>query len=112
MKSETAVTAECIAWLRERGWIARRQHVGTFQPISGGAPVRMGENGECDWRCMRALPGHCTEMFELEMKASGKKPRKEQYEYLAKRRHQGFNATWVDSLEMLQRWYFDEAGYE
>lgn len=111
-QTENEVVAECIAWLRERGWVARRQHVGTFQPISGGAPVRMGENGECDWRCFRAAHGKCIEYFEWEAKSPGKKPRPDQLEYIAKRRHQGFNATWADSLEMLQEWYFEVAGYE
>jgi hypothetical protein len=103
--TENEVTAACIGWLRKRGWICRRQHVGSFQPLSGGAIVRMGEEGECDWRCLRARGGAYIEYFELEMKATGKSPRPKQREYIAKRIHQGFNATWVDSLEALKKWY-------
>lgn len=111
MQSEREVVHDCISWLRREGWICRRQHVGTFQPVSGGAVVRMGEEGECDWRCMRKRGPDCVEYFELEMKASGKRPRVKQVEYMAKRRHQGLHATWADSLEMLRKWY-QEAGFE
>ena len=110
MQSEREVVHDCIGWLRSQGWICRRQHVGTFQPVSGGAVVRMGEEGECDWRCMRKQGADCVEYFELEMKASGKKPRAKQLEYMAKRRHQGLHATWADSLDMLRKWY-QEAGF-
>ena len=109
-QSEREVVGDCIGWLRSQGWICRRQHVGSFQPVSGGAVVRMGEEGECDWRCMRKRGGDCVEYFELEMKASAKRPRLKQLEYMAKRRHQGLHATWADSLEMLQLWY-REAGF-
>lgn len=104
--SERQVTNECIEWLRSIGWICRRQHVGTFQPMSGGAPVRMGEAGACDWVCFRALPDRTADYLELELKALGKRPRPDQYEYMAKRTHQGFHATWCDSLDMLKKWYF------
>jgi len=110
MQSEREVVHDCIGWLRRQGWICRRQHVGTFQPVSGGAVVRMGEEGECDWRCMRKRGADCVEYFELEMKASGKRPRVKQLEYMAKRRHQGLHATWADSLDMLRKWY-QEAGF-
>jgi hypothetical protein len=109
--TENEVTAECIGWLREKGWLCRRQHVGAFQPVSGGAITRMGEEGEADWRCLRAAHGKCIEYFELEFKATGKQPRPKQREYAAKRKHQGFNATWTDSLEKLKAWY-SEAGYQ
>lgn len=108
--TENEVTSACIDWLRSLGWICRRQHVGAFQPVSGGAIVRMGEEGECDWRCMRPIGGRPIEYFELELKASGKTPRPKQREYIAKRVHQGFRATWTDSLESLQKWYKGE-GY-
>lgn len=103
--NEKQITNDCIEWLRSKNWICRRQHVGTFKPMSGGAPVTMGENGECDWRCMRAAHGKTVEYFELEMKAPGKKPRPDQLEYMAKRTHQGFNVVWADSLNVLKKWY-------
>ena len=52
-QSEREVTADCIGWLRSQGWTCRRQHVGTFQPIAGGAPVKVGESGESDWVCRK-----------------------------------------------------------
>ena len=108
--TEAQVTNACIGWLRARGWICRRQHVGGYQPISGGPVVRMGERGECDWRCMRVSHDRRIDYFELEMKATGKQPRQEQYEYMAKRTHQGFNATWANSLDMLKLWYMEKYG--
>lgn len=101
--------AECINWLRSKDWICRRNHVGVFE-TQYGKPMRVGENGSCDWICIRALPDRTAQYVEIEFKASGKKPRKEQYEYIAKRTHQGFNATWADSLEMLKKWYAERYG--
>lgn len=108
--TEREVVSQCIDWLRSKGWICRRQHVGLFY-TADGRPQRIGDAGEPDWRCIRATGGRLIEYFEFEAKAQGKKPRPEQREYIAKRRHQGFRATWADSLEMLQGWYAAE-GYE
>jgi len=72
--------------------------------------MRVGEVGSCDWICIRALPDRNAEYTEVEFKANGKKPRKEQLEYMAKRTHQGFNVTWVDSLDMLKAWYAERYG--
>lgn len=105
-KLERETTHEAITWLRSKDWICRRQHSGLFM-TQYGTPIRMGENGECDWRCMRAKVAEYVEYFELEMKRPGEKPEDEQLEYMAKRTYQGFNATWADSIEMLQRWYKD-----
>jgi hypothetical protein len=97
--SENEVEAEIISWLRAGGWICRRQHVGVFRTMDG-RKLRLGELGECDWRCMKAVDGAKVKYFELECKATGKTPEPEQREYIAKRRHQGFIAIWADSLEM------------
>lgn len=105
--TEAQVTKDCIGWLRARGWICRRQHVGGYQPLSGGPIVRMGEEGECDWRCMRVIKAGNVEYFELEMKATGREPKPHQREYIAKRIHQGFNATWTDSLDKFKLWYME-----
>lgn len=90
-----------------KGWICRRNHVGVFQ-TQYGKPIRIGEPGSCDWICIRASDGRKAEYAEIEFKASGKKPRKDQYEYMAKRTHQGFNATWCDSIDMLKAWYAEK----
>jgi len=105
--TEREVTNDCITWLRSMGWTCRRQHVGTFAPVSGGAPITVGTPGECDWVCRKPATATTAYLFELELKATGKKPRKDQHEYMAKRIHQGFLATWADSLEMLKEWYDD-----
>lgn len=101
--TEREVVHECIEWLRGQGWICRRQHVGLFM-TQQGTPIRLGEVGESDWRCIRPKGGNYAEVFELEMKAPGKKPKPEQLEYMAKRRHQGLQATWASSLTMLKDW--------
>lgn len=106
-QSEREVTADCIGWLRSQGWTCRRQHVGTFQPITGGSPVKIGEGGESDWICRKPATPTTAYLFELELKATGKRPRSDQFEYMAKRIHQGFLATWADSLDQLKEWYAD-----
>ena len=65
--------------------------------------IRTGRKGQCDWRAVRRN-GHI-EYLEVEIKATGKNPSKEQMEYLALRKHQGIPVTWADSLEMFQKWY-------
>lgn len=106
-KSENEVEDAVVTWLRIEGWIVRRQHVGTFY-TKDGRPVTMGDKGECDWRAMRAKP--VMQYLEFEAKAAGKKPRDDQYEYMAKRRRQGITCIWADSLEMFRQKY-KEAGY-
>lgn len=107
--TERQVVNDCIEWLRGKGWICRRQPVGLFMTLNG-KPHPVGERGECDWRCVMPKGGHYALYFELEVKAPGKKPRPEQLEYMAKRRHQGLDATYADSLPMLQAWYRDTYG--
>ena len=104
VQNERETTYKAISWLRSQGWICRRNHVGLFT-TQYGSPIKIGEVGSCDWYCIRASDGKCIQYMEVEFKGSGKKPRKEQREYIAKRTHQGFNATWADSLEMLKAWY-------
>lgn len=102
---ERQVVHDVITWLRSEGWICRRQHVGTFQPLSGGPPVKMGETGEPDWRCMRAMTPGVAQYFELEAKRPGETPEDHQLEKMAKRTYQGFLVTWSDSLDSFKTWY-------
>lgn len=99
-QSENEVEDAVITWLRIEGWIVRRQHVGTFY-TKDGRPISMGDLGECDWRAfrpMKNIPGGAG-YFEFEAKGSGKKPKDEQREYMAKRRRQGVLCIWADSLQ-------------
>lgn len=107
--NERQVVSDCIKWLRKKGWICRRQNVGLFL-TQQGTPIRLGEVGEPDWRCMRPKGGNYVEYFELEAKRPGKTPGDKQLEYMAKRKYQGFVCTWADSLPMLQAWYRDTYG--
>jgi hypothetical protein len=101
VKSENDIEAEIIGYLRERGWICRRQHVGVYSTPDGRRQA-IGDRGECDWRCFRAHDGILAKYLELEVKAPGKKPTSAQMEYMAKRQAQGFVAVWADSLEMFR----------
>jgi len=106
-QSENDVEVEIISYLRAQGWICRRQHV--ILPAYNKAGVcvgNVGEEGECDWRCMKraGIGGTLdTQYLEVEVKRPNKKPKKKQPEYLAKRKAQGFIAVWADSLEMFRK---------
>lgn len=103
-QSENDVEAECIGWLRKQGWIVRRQHSGVFY-TRDGRPLKIGETGECDWRAFKGGDARGKlhqQYFELEVKATGKKPSKAQREYILKRLHQGVVAIWADSLDNMQ----------
>lgn len=109
--TENDVEAEIIGFLKNRGWIIRRQHSAVVKSLSGFA-IRLGEVGQCDWSAMRPSGQDRTvEYLEIEAKAPGKKPDKAQREYIAKRLHQGISATWADSLDVFRRWYHME-GFE
>ena len=104
-QTENEVEAECIGWLRKQGWIVRRQHSGVFY-TRDGRPLKVGETGECDWRAFKGGDARGIlhqQYFELELKATGKKPSKAQRNYMTKRMHQGVLAFWADSLDSMQR---------
>ena len=104
-QTENEVEAECIGWLRKQGWIVRRQHSGVFY-TRDGRPLKVGETGECDWRAFKGGDARGIlhqQYFELELKATGKKPSKAQRDYMTKRMHQGVLAFWADSLDSMQR---------
>lgn len=107
-KTENDVEAEIIGFLKNRGWIIRRQHSAVVRSLAGHS-IRLGEVGQCDWSAMRpcAQP-RIVEYLEIEVKRPGEKPSKAQREYIAKRLHRGISATWADSLELFRRWYCDE----
>ena len=103
-QTENEVEADVVGWLRKRGWIVRRQHVGTFY-TSSGIPISIGETGACDWWGVRAVSHGYAEYIEIEIKATGKRPSKKQGEYMALRKHRGFTCIWADSLEIFEKKY-------
>ena len=111
---EAQVTEQVIGWLRAKGWSCTRRQVGLFVSFAEAKrgvlrPITIGEKGESDWFCERALtcPGDwiehvapgLTQAFTLEIKAPGNKPTAEQDLWMRRRRSGGFLALWVDSLE-------------
>lgn len=48
MNKESAIMAEIMLALSEAGCLVWRQQVGTFRPVHGGAPVRIGLTGMSD----------------------------------------------------------------
>jgi hypothetical protein len=109
--AEREVTRQIVAWMRSQGWVPYRKNVGMLR--DGDRVTRFGKPGECDWLFVRPAthklgPAAC----EVEIKATGvtlspsRKRDKEQLEYIAKRNHLGIPATYVDSLEALQQWYY------
>ena len=92
---ESIVTAACVNWAVSQGWRPDRNHVGTFYTSYGGT-VAIGRKGQPDWRFLKGNPDR---YFECEFKAAGKKPRKDQLEYMAILKHLGIKVFWADSLE-------------
>jgi hypothetical protein len=45
---ESVLMAEIMLAMSERGLLVWRQHVGTYRPIHGGAPIKMGLTGMSD----------------------------------------------------------------
>lgn len=96
---EGLVTNECVAWAQSQGWRPDRNHVGTFYTKYGGT-VHIGRNGQPDWRFVKGNPDR---YFECEFKAPGKKPRKDQIEYMAILKHLGIKVFWADSLDSFKQ---------
>lgn len=103
-QSENEVEVDIIAFLRARGWIVDRNQVGLFF-TRDARPVRVGREGQCDWRAVRHRTAGGCDYLEVEAKATGQKPDKAQLEYIALRRHQGIPCTWADSVAMFEQWY-------
>lgn len=101
--TENEVEYQIVSWLREQGYIVRRQHVGVYRTLDHRT-VRIGDLGECDWRAFRSLrDGLACEYLEFEAKATGRKPAPKQREYMAKRKHQGIVCICADSLESFKQ---------
>jgi hypothetical protein len=102
--TEKDVTKQVCDYLRVRGWSVHRCHVGVYQPISGGAPVRMGEKGMTDLFAVRPKHGAVAEFFWLELKAPGNRPSPDQSLWMERQHAAGFEAVCFDSLEKCADW--------
>ncbi len=105
VKSESSVAAEIVKYMHGEGWLAKRNHVGTFLTHYGGH-IHVGEQGEPDWLFLRP-----TASLWVEVKKPSEKPKKHQREYIAKLQHKGFFAVAVDSLDALKE-YLANAGFD
>lgn len=130
---ENIVESQVLGFLRVRSWRCIRQHSGVF--LGAGVLIgileksksvaqvrerindcmtRFGEKGRCDWMCVRTssgrVPAFPHDVFELEVKGPGNKPSPHQLAYIRKLNATGTPALWVDSLEMLTKWYRENFG--
>ena len=106
--NENEVEQAICDFLRYRGWHVYRNNVGLFRRLNSEGKVRVGEKGMADWFAVRSIgknwPGYC-EFLWLEVKANGKKPTLEQREWLARKRREGYQAEWFDSLDKFAQFY-------
>lgn len=52
MNTETAIQSEILIALSESGYLANRQHVGTFRTLYGNRTVNVGITGMADIACV------------------------------------------------------------
>jgi hypothetical protein len=98
---ERDVAKQCKDLLRAGGWDVIRLQSGVFVGASGGAPLRIGERGMTDYVAVRARGR--VQVLYVEIKRPGQFPRIEQERWMAWKRHCGFEAFWVDSVEDLEK---------
>lgn len=122
---ENQLEGQILDFLRARGWIVTKIHVGTFVPVgvfirlleTKGTvvkedlfrhSVRIGEKGDEDYRAerpiipvgARASDGPWPhQVFYLEVKRPGKRPEPEQIARMEARRVTGTMAWWVNEFE-------------
>lgn len=124
--SENAVEAQICDFLRARRWIVKRQHVGKHVPLGfllrtlehGGISkeaifrnvVDIGEKYAADWRAERAAGDGLLQVLYVEVKAPGRKPTREQLDWLERARLSGARAGWWDSIDSFEAWYVTEFG--
>lgn len=125
---ENQVEAQIVDFLRQRRWVVKRQHVGKHVPLGlllrylERGPITkellfrntvdVGEKYAADWRAERATAGHSRlmQVLYVEVKAPGKKPTREQEDWLKRARINGALAGWWDSLDSFMAWYKAEFG--
>lgn len=95
--TEADVTKQCRGWLTARGWTGFRLQAGMVRGLRNGAFIRLSKANVQDWIFVRGR-----EFFLLEMKATGKKPSKEQTAWARECDQKGLPNLWADSLESMQ----------
>lgn len=99
---EKQITVQCVQACALLGLKLERQNtgMGAFANRDGSVRrVRFGKAGDLDWRA--TLPGG--RRFELEIKAPGKRPTREQYERMDELNGDGAVAFWTDCAAYLLR---------
>jgi len=116
---ENRVESQILGFLQAKGWIVRRNHVGTYipywaamkitegQPLSHSNVIKIGQKGEADYTLIRPIADirFAVEMFDLEIKAPGETPKPHQIEWMRRRTMLGFFAVWFDSYDSFRVWY-------
>ena len=103
--SEADVTKQVTDFLRYRKWTLIRLNSGLFNTKDGKRTYQIGEKGQADWLALRPFYDGKFNVFFVEIKAPGKKPRADQARWLWVKGKEGFHATWTDSLERFIEWY-------
>ena len=104
-RTENDVECNVMLFLTARGWLLRRKNVGLFYTVDR-RPQVIGKRGECDYYAVHPKLGY----VEIEVKRPGGKPTPAQLEWMARMRHFGFRAIWVDGVAVLEDWYRKEFG--
>lgn len=118
---ENIVESQILGFLRARGWIMRRNHVGKHVPLGWllgmlergpltremlfRAVVDVGERNAADWSGHRTISDGHHQILHVEVKALGQRPKPEQEEWLRDRVALQEPACWADSLEAFMAWY-------
>lgn len=109
--SENEVESLVVKFMRAKGWIACRNHIGV---LPNG--WRLGKKYTPDWTFQKPVSSGLYLICHIEVKREGVrlsptcKKDKGQLEAIAKLNHIGQPATWINSLDMLQLWY-DKQGW-
>ncbi len=93
--TEKMVTEQCIGYLRSQQWVCQRVQSGLMMSMDGRR-IRVGSPGALDWNCFKG-----PRYFQLELKATGRKPSVDQDIYMTLAEDRGMPCLWADSLEMM-----------
>jgi hypothetical protein len=100
VERERDVKAKIVQLLRARGFVVEVRTVSGATAMPGGKWVQRGTRGQADLYGWHIGTGR---HFEIEVKAPGKKPRRDQMVWLSTARNTGAIAFWADSVEAADR---------
>jgi hypothetical protein len=117
---ENQVERQITDFLKCMGWTVTKQHAGISYRRNSDQVAFSQVKGTADWSAERPIipqgmrPTRDTcfalERFYLEVKAPGKKPQAHQLFWLDQRQLTGTTATWADSIQGFQKWYWKRYG--